>query len=67
MVANLFGLTSLLFNSFYFNSRVSPVHGPLCQRQSLLDRHEILKGEHHHTLGEGVTIPFGKLEFSFIK
>jgi hypothetical protein len=56
---------SLLFNSFYFDSRVTVHRFASASFSSTVVKFS--KGEHHHSLGEAVTIPFGKPNFSFIK
>ena len=57
---------ALFCKLFCINGCIHPGHSPLCHRRTAV-QHEILEGHHYDSLGEGVTIPFGKPDFSFLK
>jgi len=57
---------ALFRKSFNVDGRVNPGHGPLCHRRPAVSN-DILRGQHHDSLSEEVTIPFGKPNFPFIE
>ncbi len=62
------GRGAALFSElFYVDGCIRPGHNLLCYRQPLLRWHEIHKGQPYDSLGEGVTIPFGKPDFLVLK
>jgi hypothetical protein len=62
------GRGAALFSELlYVNGCIRPVHNLLRYRQPLLWWHEIHKGQPYDSLGEGVTIPFGKPDFLSLK
>ena len=60
------GVATLFCKSLCIDGCIHPGHGPLRHRRPAV-QHEILEGHHYDSLGEGVTIPFGKPDFSFLK